>query len=343
MLNTAQNKKLLVKLTRALETYEPYVFTEICTLPFSMYETSERLTDVPEAALFQDPVQRPQGRIWGGEGRYCWFRASCTVLDALAGRDLFLRPQFGGYEAMLWVDGTPRGTFATKIVVTRHGNHYCDCVCQNARAGQKLEFAVEFYAGHYVIGEQPFQQRPQNDFVFTAESLSLCVKNQDVLDFLLDLRVLLQLADKLPEDSFRRGEIMNALTETHKALLYDPETVGEAAWRASLANARQAMAPALARRNGDSSPQAVLVGHSHIDTAWLWPMAETVKKIARTASNQFNLLDQYPEYRFIQSASYHSWLMEKHYPAVFCPLQAPAHYFSPKIFRDAAPHRRRAL
>ena len=32
MLNTAQNKKLLVKLTRALETYEPYVFTEICTL-----------------------------------------------------------------------------------------------------------------------------------------------------------------------------------------------------------------------------------------------------------------------------------------------------------------------
>ena len=159
MLNTAQNKKLLVKLTRALETYEPYVFTEICTLPFSMYETSERLTDVPEAALFQDPVQRPQGRIWGGEGRYCWFRASCTVLDALAGRDLFLRPQFGGYEAMLWVDGTPRGTFATKIVVTRHGNHYCDCVCRNARAGQKLEFAVEFYAGHYVIGEQPFQQR----------------------------------------------------------------------------------------------------------------------------------------------------------------------------------------
>ena len=70
MLNTAQNKKLLVKLTRALETYEPYVFTEICTLPFSMYETSERLTDVPEAALFQDPVQRPQGRLRGGGGRH---------------------------------------------------------------------------------------------------------------------------------------------------------------------------------------------------------------------------------------------------------------------------------
>lgn len=35
-------------------------------------------------------------------------------------------------------------------------------------------------------------------------------------------------------------------------------------------------------------------------------MDETIKKIARTAANQFNLLDQYPEYRFIQSAAYHT-------------------------------------
>ena len=41
-------------------------------------------------------------------------------------RQLYLRPRVGGYEAMLWVDGMPKGTFATKIVVTRHGNHYCD-------------------------------------------------------------------------------------------------------------------------------------------------------------------------------------------------------------------------
>ena len=35
-------------------------------------------------------------------------------------------------------------------------------------------------------------------------------------------------------------------------------------------------------------------------------MDETIKKIARTAANQFNLLDQYPAYRFIQSAAYHT-------------------------------------
>ena len=42
--------------------------------------------------------------------------------NELAGQPLYLYPELGGYEAMLWVNGEPYGTFATKIVVTRHGN-----------------------------------------------------------------------------------------------------------------------------------------------------------------------------------------------------------------------------
>ena len=142
-----------------------------------------------------------------------------------------------------------------------------------------------------------------------------------MLDFILDLRVLLQLVEKLPETSFRRAEILNVLTQVHQVLYYDPTATDTETWHTSLAAARRVMAPALAPKNGGSAPTADLVGHSHIDTAWLWPMDETIKKIARTAANQFNLLDQYPEYRFIQSAAYHTWLMEQHYPQVFRQLQ----------------------
>ena len=104
-------------------------------------------------------------------------------------------------------------------------------------------------------------------------------------------------------------------------LYYDPTATDAETWHTSLAAARRVMAPALAQKNGGSAPTADFVGHSHIDTAWLWPMDETIKKIARTAANQFRLLDQYPEYRFIQSAAYHTWLMEQHYPQVFRQLQ----------------------
>lgn len=321
MLNDAQNRKLLAKLRRALEAYEPYFFTGVSKLPFRMYETDERLHAIPDDALFESPETRTAGTAWGGESRTCWFSASFTVPPELDGQTLYLRPDVGGYEAMLWVNGAPRGTFATKIVVTRHGNHYCDCICTHARAGETLRLHVEFYAGHYVIGEQPFEERVRSDFRFDAKSFTVCTKNQDVVDFALDLRILLQLADKLPASSFRRAGILNALTLVHQVLCYDPDAAAQDVWRASLKAARKAMAPALAQTNGDSAPTAALVGHSHIDTAWLWPLDETVRKIARTTANQFSLLDQYPEYRFVQSASYHTWRMERDYPSVFDELR----------------------
>lgn len=321
MLNDAQNKKLLVKLTRALEIYEPYVFAEAAVLPFTMYETDRRLHAVPDASLFSLPDHRSGKSIWGGPGRYCWFLTDYTVPPDLDGQDLYLYPELGGYEAMLWKNDIPCGAFATRIVVTRHGNHYCDCICRHARAGERLRLAIEFYAGHYVIGEHPFQQREISDFRFEAKKISVCTRNQDILDFLLDLRILLQLAQKLPAESFRRAAILNTLTRVHKVLYYDPFAVEETVWRPALAQAQRSMEAALACRNGESAPRAILTGHSHIDTAWLWPMGETVKKLARTISNQFSLMEQYPEYRFIQSASFHTWLMEKQYPSLFRQMQ----------------------
>jgi len=56
------------------------------------------------------------------------------------------------------------------------------------------------------------------------------------------------------------------------------------------------------------------IGNCHIDTCWLWPWAETKRKVARSWSNQCDLLDRYPEYRFTASqAQQYKWL-EQLYP-----------------------------
>ena len=47
-------------------------------------------------------------------------------------------PHTEGYETLLWVNGKPFGTFATKIVFTGHGNHYCDLLKMNVKAGEKV-------------------------------------------------------------------------------------------------------------------------------------------------------------------------------------------------------------
>jgi alpha-mannosidase len=64
------------------------------------------------------------------------------------------------------------------------------------------------------------------------------------------------------------------------------------------------------------------IGHCHIDTCWLWPWAETKRKVARSWSNQCDLLDRYPEHRFCASqAQQYKWL-EKLYPPTFDRVKA---------------------
>ncbi|HZS23559.1 MAG TPA: glycoside hydrolase family 38 C-terminal domain-containing protein [Gaiellaceae bacterium] len=54
------------------------------------------------------------------------------------------------------------------------------------------------------------------------------------------------------------------------------------------------------------------IGHAHIDTAWLWPLAETYRKVLRTWSSQLRYMADYPEYRFACSqAQQYAWVKER--------------------------------
>lgn len=61
----------------------------------------------------------------------------------------------------------------------------------------------------------------------------------------------------------------------------------------------------------DNEAIVTAVGNCHIDTCWLWPWAETKRKVARSWSNQCGLLDRYPEHQFVASqAQQYKWLEE---------------------------------
>lgn len=55
------------------------------------------------------------------------------------------------------------------------------------------------------------------------------------------------------------------------------------------------------------------VGNCHIDTAWLWPFAETRRKIVRSWTTQLKLAEEYPEYVFVASQMQQfKWLKQDH-------------------------------
>ncbi len=320
MLCKQHYEKMAAKLQRFEETLNPYLFTKIQSVPARAFVSDKQFHTIPANENF---LEISDGWKWGGEGAYCWLKTEYTVPENLDGKDIFIMPKMGGYEAMLWVDGVPFGTFNTKIVYTSHGNHYCGLIKKNAKANEKIDIAIEYYAGHDYHGCDPFSRdlRLVNNYDFNFESLDICIKNEEINQFYFDLKIVVQLATELPESSFMKAQAINALTEVHKLLYYSPEDVSKEEFFGAIKSAQPYLTKVLSLKNGDAAPTAGLIGHSHMDTAWLWHVDETIKKCARTYSNQLSLMEQYPEHRFVQSSSCHSDMVRKHYPELFTRIQ----------------------
>ena len=87
----------------------------------------------------------------------------------------------------------------------------------------------------------------------------------------------------------------------------------QSAFDASLRKAQTILAPLHAVLAQDKID---LAGNSHIDAAWLWPRSETIDVVKRTFTTALQLMNEYPDYTYTQSAAqYSSWMADK-YPAL---------------------------
>lgn len=64
-----------------------------------------------------------------------------------------------------------------------------------------------------------------------------------------------------------------------------------------------------------------LIGHAHIDYAWLWPYAETKRKIVRTFANAVRMTETYPEFKFSQSSAQMYKDLKSSYPELYKKIQ----------------------
>jgi alpha-mannosidase len=60
-----------------------------------------------------------------------------------------------------------------------------------------------------------------------------------------------------------------------------------------------------------------LAGHTHIDTAWLWPIKETIRKCGRTFSTACRLMEQFPDFSFSCSQAQLYEYTKRYFPTVY--------------------------
>lgn len=167
-------------------------------------------------------------------------------------------------------------------------------------------------------------QAPTAQRYFTLAKADLVAPDWAARALRRDFEILRECAETLHEDAL---DAQRALDVANKVMdAFDRED------RKSVAACRAIAAHYLgslidtARVYGpeESTTQVFAVGNTHIDTAWLWPYAETRRKIARSWSSQLDLLDRYPEMKFTASqAQQFVWLEEDH-PELFRRIQAAA-------------------
>lgn len=146
--------------------------------------------------------------------------------------------------------------------------------------------------------------------LYTLRDMFIGLRDDVVAALIIDMEVLLGLAAEIGEDTTRGAQIMGALSRAFHAV--DHSDVS-----GSAAAAREVLAPVLAAPAHAGAHRIAAVGQAHIDSAWLWPIRETARKVARTFSNVVQLAQEQPDFVFAaSSAQQYAWLKEL-YPELF--------------------------
>ena len=278
---------------------------------------------VPPAEAAKQPYcPVPLPHRWGAAWSTWWFRLTGEVPAGAAGRRLRLSVDLGFADA--WPGNQCEGLLfdaGLRVLKVVNSRNRSTVIAERAEAGTPLEFLVEAAANPdlFANGCKPTELGDHltapRDALYELRSAELQIRDEQLWGLFHDLDVAWDLARHLPERGTRRAVIVKGLERALDALdLHDIP--------GSAARARAALAPALAAPAVASALNVTAIGHAHIDSAWLWPVRETVRKVARTFSNVVALADEYPDFRFTAtSAQQYAWLQE-HHPEVFARVRA---------------------
>ena len=298
------------------ERIRPMVYSDSIPLEVSWHElTGEPIPALEGIAL--DYTETQAGTPWGAAWGTTWFKLRGQVPQHWAGRrveaviDLGFDINMSGFQC----EGLIYRPDGVTIKALNPRNQWVP-VSESAEGGEQLELFLEAASNPVLLDYHPFLPTEQGDILtssprklYTTGRMDLAVFEPVVHDLVLDLEVLLDLQAQLPEGP-RRMQILQALDNSMDVLDLQHIVLTAQA-------ARDQLVQVLAAPAEHSAHKISAIGHSHIDSAWLWPLRETIRKVSRTCSSMVELLDYDEEFIYgMSSAQQYAWLKE-HRPEVW--------------------------
>ena len=228
-----------------------------------------------------------------------WVQVTIEIPANWAGREVHFLWDSNS-EGCIWQNGQPvQG-------LTGSSNNWEDtavrkefCLTKSAAGGETIQLYVEVAANGLFGVTKPWTPT----LVGLLVQAEIGAFDRAAWDLLWNYKVIADMATLLPANTARGGQAFFTANEMINAIRLDDR----ATWSAANAIA----AKFFAAHNGDGQFNLSAVGHAHIDTAWLWPLAETRRKCIRTFTSALRYMDEYPDYKFACSqAQQYEWMKE---------------------------------
>lgn len=244
-----------------------------------------------DEALSAEYRPTAEGETFGPGWSTHWFRVEYRVPADWRGEEVLLHFDSSS-EGCVWKDGVPlqgltsynAGPEDIRTYFTLHAK---------ARGGESDTLHVEAAINGLTGLCDGWGRVQERHWLGRLRHARLVTRDRAVWDLLWDFIVIKEIAERLPADGPHQPQALTAANAIVNAV-----TLGD---RSTYAAGRAIAREFLAAGNGARNHHVSAIGHAHIDTAWLWPVAETKRKCYRSFATALRLMETYPDYKFVCS------------------------------------------
>jgi alpha-mannosidase len=243
-----------------------------------------------------------------------WFRITAKVPKSWAGRRIdFLWISWS--EATLWQNGK-----VLQGLNWTHGHRPDAIIIPRAKGGEMIELQVEMACNtKFGVPHLSPDVHFKNISPFVLDQCEIAAFDPFAWELYWDYHVLQTLLDELikeksTSDASWQGELLSEMNRFANEFDLDDR----ATWKSSHAILKNLYR----RHNATRVHELSAIGHAHIDTAWLWPLAETHRKCERTFSSQTRYMDEYRDYKFSCSQAYQYQVIKDRNPDLYARMKS---------------------
>lgn len=258
-----------------------------------------------------DPETVGPGFRWKGWDQYNWLSANITVPQEWAGQEVIGLFDFGAragggntshFESLLYLNGEPyQGV---------DGNHK-EVFLNVDKNGFDFDLKFRVWSG-LSGGGVPHDM-----------AMEICRAQYGILDHPTDdlyflARSIWETYDLLDANNEHREWMLNMLVQAFRLIDYtEPRS------QTFYDSVHSAYAYLSEKMDGRGKPDVTvsMLGHTHIDVAWLWRIRHSRDKAGRSFSTVNRMMEQFDDYVFLQSQAQLYDFLKTDYPEVYAHIQ----------------------